>query len=293
MEWAPYNQAAVPSPAMRALFLIPGDSSRQLQAFAAVAAVAEQLQAEVQVVCPAAATAVWALHPAVSRALPFPFGEATLADWANLLGTVREPDFQLCINRAGGRQLDLLLSMSHIPTRIASAGFSATERVTPAPGGWPNQHDWQTFLQPIGVSLDAASYRLTLPAADLNAASTALPAGDGPLLLLAPSGDPADWPAPHWRALPERIRERLGGLRSLEAGSGSLRQRAARLACADVVLASDPLTIELALLLGLPLVALGREAEQLPAREGVQAVGRPGELAGLELERVLAALGLG
>ena len=34
---------------MRALFLIPGDSSRQLQAFAAVAAVADQLGAEVQV----------------------------------------------------------------------------------------------------------------------------------------------------------------------------------------------------------------------------------------------------
>lgn len=294
MEWDPYNQAAVPSLAMRALFLIPGESSRQLQAFAAVAAVAEQLQAEVQVVCPAAAAAVWALHPAVGRALPFPFGAATLADWANLLGSVREPDFQLCINRASGRQLDLLLSMSHIPTRIASAGFSATERVTPEPGGWPNQHDWQPFLQAIGVRLDAASYRLTLPAADLAAARADLPAGDGPLLLLAPSAaDPADWPAPRWDALPERIRERLSSLRSLAAGGGSLRQRAARLACADVVLASDPFTIDLALLLGLPLVALGREPEQLPAREGVQGAGRPGALASLELETVLAALGLG
>lgn len=280
---------------MRALFLIPGDASRQLQAFAAVAAVAEQLQADVQVVCPAGAAPLWALHPGVSRTIPFPFENATLADWANLLGSVREPDFQLCINRASGRQVDLMLSMSHIPTRIAAAGFSATERVNPASSGWANQSDWQPFLQPIGVTLDAEAFRLPLARADLDAARAELPAGDGPLLLLAPQGGSSDWPAPRWRELPELIRQRLPNLRTLSAGagSGSPRRQAARLANADVVLSSDPLSTEVALLLGLPLVALGRDAASLPARQGVQGLSASGSLAAIEPAAVLTALGLG
>ncbi len=74
------------------------------------------------------------------------------------------------------------------------------------------------------------------------------------------------------------------------APAGSPRQQAARLACADVVLASDPVSVELALLLGLPLVALGTPGP-LPERQGVQAVGTPGSLAGVSTDAVLAALG--
>lgn len=276
---------------MRALFLIPGESSLQLQAFAAVAAVAEQLTAEVQVVCPPAATGLWGLHPAVSRTIPFAFDGATLADWANLLGSVREPDFQLCINRAQGRQVDLMLSMSHIPTRIACGGFSATERVQLDASGWGAQA-WQALLQPVGVSLTADSFRLTLPAADLQEAAAALPAGSGPLLLLAPAGGATDWPAPCWSALPDTIRGRLSDLRSLQLSGGDLnRRQAALIASADVVLASDPAAVELALLLGLPLVALGRSAGSLPQRQGVQAVGTAGQLNALAPEQVLQALG--
>jgi ADP-heptose:LPS heptosyltransferase len=277
---------------MRALFLIPGEGSLQLQAFAAVAAVAERLDARVQVVCPPGAVALWALHPQVERALAFPFSGASLADWANLLGSVREPDFQLCINRAKGRQVDLMLSMSHIPTRVASGGFSATSVARETAGVWGAQA-WQAFLQPIGVDLDASSFRLTLPAADLEATAAELPAGNGPLLLLAPSGGAGDWPAPRWQELPETIRCRLPSLRSAPSGAGSIRRLAARIASADVVLASDPVAIELALLLAIPLVALGRDDSQLPRREGVKGVGSPGQLERLDPSEVLTALGFG
>jgi hypothetical protein len=70
-----------------------------------------------------------------------------------------------------------------------------------------------------------------------------------------------------------------------------------------VVLASDPLSIELALMLGLPLVTLGRPAAELPCRAGLQAVGVGPELGGVSveglsidgvsIETVLAALGFG
>ena len=198
---------------MRALFLIPGGSSQQLQSFAAVAAVADQLHADVQVVCPLAAVPLWGLHPAVERAMPFTYEQATLADWANLMGSVREPDFQVSLNLAPSRQMDLMLSMSHIPTRVASSGFSATERITPIEGGWANQA-FEAFLRPIGVRLEADSFRLPIAPADLEAASAALPSGDGPALLLAPSGAGGDWPAQQWQDLPAKIRSKLPNLRA-------------------------------------------------------------------------------
>ena len=278
---------------MRALFLIPGGSSQQLQSFAAVAAVADQLHADVQVVCPLAAVPLWSLHPAVERAMPFSYEQATLADWANLMGSVREPDFQVSLNLAPSRQMDLMLSMSHIPTRVASGGFSATERITPIEGGWANQA-FEAFLKPIGVRLDAESFRLPIAPADLEAASAALPSGDGPALLLAPSAAGGDWPAQQWQDLPAKIRSKLPNLRTL-AGTraGDMRKRAAQIASADVVLASDPVAIELALLIGLPLVALGRDAASLSSRAGVQGLGSAANLSQLGDAEVLAALGLG
>ena len=280
---------------MRALFLIPGDGASQLQALPAVAATAEQLHFQIQVACHPSLMALWKLLPAVEKVLHFNFGDATLADWANLLGCVREPDFQACINLASGRQVDLMLSMSHIPNRMAAGGFSATETVQVPQGLWPAQA-LQAYLRPIGVRLDAAAFRLSLSKGALDEAGAALPAGNGPMLLLAPSSSPDDWPAAAWQELPGRIAATLPGLRSLQvppASSAQLPVRAALVAASDVVLASDPVTIELALLSGTPVVAMGRSSDSLPVRSGVQGLGSPGHLRDLPSNDVLRALGLG
>jgi ADP-heptose:LPS heptosyltransferase len=279
---------------MRALFLIPGDAVCQLQALPAVAAVAEQLGFAMQVACAPAVAPVWKLLPAVEKLIPFNFADATLADWANLLGSVREPDFQACINLAGGRQVDLMLSMSHIPARIAAGGFSATEKVNVSDQGWPAQA-LEAYLRPIGVRLDADAFRLRLPQKNLQEAAATLPPGDGPMLLLAPAGVPGDWPEPRWQELPATIRSRLPALRSLtlQPAEGSLLKRAARIATSDVVLSSDPLSEELALLCGVPLVALGRGDDSLPTRQGVKGLMAAGGLGELSSDAVLAALGFG
>jgi ADP-heptose:LPS heptosyltransferase len=286
---------------MRVLILIPGGIASQLQALPAVATVAASLKAQIQVACAPEAAASWKLLPAVEKVLPFNFGEgSSLADWANLLGNVREPDFQVCLNLASGRQVDLLLSMSHIPTRVATAGFSATERVVLDGATWPQQA-LAASLGPLGIGLDANSYRLALPKAALDQAGSALPPGQGPVLLLAPARtSPAgaraaagDWPAHQWQGLEERVRQKLADLRVVTPlVGGSLVERAAQLASCDVVLSSDPIASELALLTGTPLVALGREPASLPQRPGVDGLGGP-DLSLLGLEPVLQALGLG
>jgi ADP-heptose:LPS heptosyltransferase len=282
---------------MRALFLVPGDGVSQLQALPAAAATAQQLDFALQVVCEPEVAGIWSLLPAVERVIPFSFGSASLADWANLLGAVRDPDFQACINLAGGLGMDLTLSMSHIPTRVAAAGFSATETVTPSAGGWPAQA-LEAFLRPIGVGLEAEAFRLSLPRRLIDEARQSLPAGSGPLLLMAAGGGPDDWPRARWQELPGRIRTSLSDLRCQEvmaaaAAREPLLQRAGLVAASDVVLSSDPLTSELALLLGVPVVALGRPQASLPARAGVKGLGEEGGAAAVTTEAALAALGLG
>jgi ADP-heptose:LPS heptosyltransferase len=280
---------------MRALFLIPGDGVNQIQALPAVAATAEALGFAIQVGCPPEQASIWKLLPVVEKVLPFSYATANLADWANLLGSVREPDFQVAVNLAPSRQMDLLLSMSHIPTRVAREGFSATEIVVPPTDGWPAQA-LAAHLRPLGVTLAAAKFRLPLSPGALAEASAVLPAGEGPMLLLCPGEAPLDWPAERWRELPERIRSSLAALRSQRlapATAAGAAKRAAAVAVADVVLSSDPISTELALLCGTPVVALGREPSTLPERAGVRGVVGPGgSLATLGLEEVLQALGL-
>ena len=251
---------------MRVLALSPGSLQQQLERLPALAATAEQLQASLQVACDPSHLGLWKLLPAVEKVIPFPFNAApNLADWANLLGLVREPDFQACLNFATGRQVNLVLSMSHIPTRIATEGFSSTAQAE-IHAGWLPQ-ELQAFLTPMGVKLQADDFRLSLSAKAMDAARERQPSGDGPLLLLAPAPS-WRWPQERWTALPTPFAANF----SAAVGCwhrGCLSRRAAAVACADVVLSSAR-PRNFCHLCGLPMVALGTSADQLPQREVIR-----------------------
>ena len=183
-----------------------------------------------------------------------------------------------------------MLSMSHIPKRLAVEGFSCTDQVSFGPGWRPQRLN--PFLQAMGHELEADQFRLPLAAEALEEAREALPSGDGPLLLLSPSGQGDDWPAAEWHKLPETIKSRLPALRSMVLPTWlSLTKRAALVANADVVLSSCPVSQRLATYCGTPLVALGAEAADLPERQEIRCLSRPQELATLQSSDVLTALG--
>ena len=276
---------------MRVLALSPGPLAQQLDRLPALVSLCEQVGATLQVACAPACRGAWDLVPQVEKILPFDFEAApTLADWANLLGCVREPDFQVCLNFAEGRQVNLMLSMSHIPTRIASSGFSSTEIISPGEG-WCAQR-LASVLKPLGCDLDADRFRLALSSTDLDAARAEQPAGEGPMLLLAPAGSTVDWPEQRWRSLPEAIAQRLKGLRTLQLNPDlPINRRAAAVASADVVLSSCPVSQKLAIYSGVPLVALGAEPQDLPDRPDIRCLGTPGNLSALADDEVLQALG--
>ena len=275
---------------MRVLALSPGSLQQQLERLPALAAAADQLEASLQVACDPSHRGLWSMLPAVQKVIPFPF-DATpnLSDWANLLGLVREPDFQACLNFATGRQVNLMLSMSHIPMRVATEGFASTASATVG-AGWTPQ-TLEAFLSPMGVSLNADAFRLSLPAEAMEKARIAQPAGDGPLLLLAPGAFPGDWPEERWTSLPQTIRGKLPQLRSLVLPTEMpVVERAAAVACADVVLSSCTLTQLIATYCGLPLVAMGAEADQLPQRDMIRRLDSE-DLTALSVSDVMQALG--
>ena len=267
---------------MQVLALLPGGEENQLQALPALAALAEQRSARLHVVCPAQATHVWTLLPAVEHCIPFGFEQRwSLADWTNLLGSVRESDFQVSLNLSTDWSIDLLLSLSHIPTRVAGGGFSATEQVE-QPAGWRGQA-LEAWLQPLGVRYDVNTYRLPLPQSALTEARAALPQGTGPALLLAP-GAVSGWSPGDWRELVEAVGRAVPSVRLLwlagegEAPVGIQRCRAATVmaeaatvASVDVALTDEPRLAQLAVLTGTALVAAGMEdPRRLPQRDAVK-----------------------
>jgi ADP-heptose:LPS heptosyltransferase len=246
---------------MRVLFLIPGGAEAQLQALPIAAAVAEGLTAQLQVACPAAMAPLWKMLPAVEKVLPFGFDSSgSLAEWANLLGSVKEPDFQACINLASGWSIDLLLGLSHIPIRVKKNGLEA-------------------FLSPLGLNPKSTDFRLKLPESVLAHAQSQLPQGNGPLLLLAPAGGPNDWPASNWQNLPEFVKKQLPQTRITSLDLGNIINQAAQIASVDVVVSSNPVASLLADLTGVTLVDL----EQLKGNQPLNQ---------LNQNSVLTALGM-
>ncbi|MCY4360272.1 MAG: lipopolysaccharide heptosyltransferase family protein [Cyanobacteria bacterium MAG APA_bin_95] len=267
---------------MQVLTLLPGGEEDQLQALPALATLGEQRSARLQVVCPARAASIWTLLPAVERCIPFAFGQRwSLADWTNLLGNVREPDFQVSLNLSTDWSVDLLLSLSHIPMRVASGGVSATERVK-QPTGWRGQA-LAAWLQPLGVHFDANAYRLPLPRRALAEARAALPQGNGPALLLGPDTVPG-WSPEDWQELVEAVNRADPSVRLLwlaregeePAGvhrcpAATVMAEAATVASVDVVFTAEPRLAQLAVLTGTALVAAGMaDPRRLPQRDAVK-----------------------
>ena len=225
---------------MRLLLLSPGGPQEQLAFVPAAATAASRLATSLQVACAPAAAAVWGLLPAVEKVLPFDFdGRPSLADWTNLLGAVREPDFQACLNLASGWRLDLLLSLSHIPVRVARGGWSATSRVSADAGP-------DALLAALGLDPVPTDFRLTLPADALAKAVAQQPPGAGPLLVLSAAE----------AALEPSLRQRLPQVRIERLRPGSPLAQAAQLASADVLVSGDPWASSLAGLTGVTRVAV-------------------------------------
>ena len=109
---------------MRILALVPGGTSDQLLFFPTLDTLKQQYpNAEIDVVVEPRAIAAYRISQSVNRVLKFDFNDRnSLADFGNLLGTIRDREYDAAFITQSKLSTNILLWLSGIPKRISFAG---------------------------------------------------------------------------------------------------------------------------------------------------------------------------
>ncbi|MEO1386830.1 MAG: glycosyltransferase family 9 protein [Cyanobacteria bacterium J06634_6] len=112
---------------MRILALLPGGISDQLLFFPALDDIKQAYpNAEIGVVVEPEATVAYRVSKIVDTVIPFAFSAANSpSDWANLLGLVRDREYEVAITTDLSWKMGLLLWLSGVPTRVTYGTTSA------------------------------------------------------------------------------------------------------------------------------------------------------------------------
>lgn len=117
---------------MRVLALVPGGIDNQILFFPTI----RQLhaifpKAEINVVVEPEAKDAYQLSKLVKEVIPYSFRTRNSpADWANLLGVIRDREFEVAITLTQSWSIGLLLWLSGVPTRIGYAGGANSALLT-------------------------------------------------------------------------------------------------------------------------------------------------------------------
>lgn len=155
---------------MRVLALVPGGVERQLEFFPVLREIKAAFgAAEVAVVVDPEAKDVYQLSKTVSEVVPYSFlASNSPADWANLLGILRDREFEAVITLTESWTIGLLLWLSGIPTRLGYAGGSnAWFLTTLIPRSSAPIEDYIAFLKALNIKAPLAPPSLNVPQADL------------------------------------------------------------------------------------------------------------------------------
>lgn len=294
---------------MRILALVPGGISDQLLFFPALEAIKKVYpDAEIGVVAEPQATAAYRVSKIVDTVVPFGFsGTNSPSDWANLLGVIRDREYEVAITTNTRWGTGLLLWLSGIPTRIAYSTTSTPWFYTSTvPDGAKKGLQYQAeryhdLLKAIEIEGPVPTPSINVPEGDItwaNALRDRLNLKDGYVLMYpGPAtgvGDKsASYPIESWQVLIKDFREKKPDLpivllqtddsaqqaNALKKADGelviataaNLGQAAAIIAGADLVLAPDSHIMQLSVALKVFTLALfgkNKPEEMLPSAEG-------------------------
>ena len=113
---------------LRILALVPGGISDQLLFFPALDDIKRAYpNAEIGVVVEPQATVAYRVSKIVDTVIPFTFSAVNSpSDWANLLGLVRDREYEVAITTDLTWKMGLLLWLSGVPTRVTYASTGAS-----------------------------------------------------------------------------------------------------------------------------------------------------------------------
>lgn len=293
---------------MRVLALVPGGIDDQVLFFPTLSCIhAAYPKAEIAVVADLSVKEVYQLSTIVHEFIPYSFQASNSpADWANLLGIIRDREFEVVLTPTQSWSMGLLLWLSGVPTRIGYAGGSndlfLTQTVPLKPGQYLADQ-YYDLLQALDITEAAPAPSLNLPQADIAWAESVKQQSGGleagyvlvyPGITEAVGRQPGQsYPAESWGTILKDFRSRqpqmpLVVLQTSETFAIAaaiaqlvpdvkllkpqrLGQVAALIAGADLVLSTDspPLYLAVALkVFALGLFAGNDPARQLPASQG-------------------------
>ncbi|MBE9063326.1 glycosyltransferase family 9 protein [cf. Phormidesmis sp. LEGE 11477] len=294
---------------MRILAIVPGGISDQLLFFPALEDIKRVYpNAEISVVAEPKASSAYRVSKIVDTVIPFTFSAANSpSDWANLLGNVRDREYEVVLTTDLSWSMGLLLWLSGVPTRVTFEGTSAPyfyTRVLPDSSQSSTQYQadrYHDLLLAIGIEGPAPALSVNVPEGDLNWAKKmrdrqGLASG---YVLMYPGPDTgsadvgARFSVPSWQTVIADFREkqpqmpivllqtegsipqinalRVGDDKLVVANTENIGQAAAVIAGADLLLTPDSYVMQLSAALKVFTLALfGKNSpeEMLPPTKG-------------------------
>lgn len=155
---------------MRVVALVPGEIADQLLFFPTLDALKQSYpNAEIDVVVEPRAKAAYRISKSVNDVLAFDFKDRNSpADWANLLGVLRDRDYEAVLSSGQGWGTNLLLWLTGIPTRVGYTGsgsFFLTNSV-PFKSDQATANQYYDLLQGFGITASSPELAVRLPKAD-------------------------------------------------------------------------------------------------------------------------------
>lgn len=294
---------------MRILALIPGGISDQLLFFPTLESIKKAYpNAEIGVVVEPKAAVAYRVSKLVNAVVPFSFSAAkSPSDWANLLGVVRDREYEVAMTTDLSWSMGLMLWLSGVPTRVTfnttSGRWFYTDTVADSATS-STQYQAQRYhelLTAIGIDGPSPDLAINLPEGDIawaNEFRDRQQLKDGYVLLYpgqdtGRSGVESQYPISGWQSLIKDFREKqpkmpivllqtqgsVGQASILKsqddqlvtAAAENIGQAAAVIAGANLVIAPDSYVMQLATALKVFTLALfGKNSpqEMLPPVEG-------------------------
>lgn len=203
---------------MRILALVPGGTGDQLLFFPTLDTLKQQYpNAEIDVVVEPRAIATYRISQAVNRVLKFDFSDRnSLADFGNLLGTIRDREYDAAILTQPSFSINILLWLSGIPKRISFTGagdFLLTDIIPADPQEYLALQN-HGLLIAINNQQSCPPIKVNLPKNDLDWA-----AGEQKRLGISQSGfillncgAYANYPSESWATIASGIQAKLPSL---------------------------------------------------------------------------------
>ncbi len=194
---------------MRILALVPGGISDQILFFPTIEGLKAQFpQSQIDVVVEPRAKEAYGICKSVRDTVVFDFkGRNSLADWGNLLGMIRDREYQLALSFDDRWSTGLLLWLSGIPTRVGAASGPSdlylTSSVVLDSEKQSTGKRYYSVLKSLGITAPYQDPIVNIPAKDLGWAEVerrrlAVKAGSYVLIWGQGDGTAASYPAEQW-----------------------------------------------------------------------------------------------